>query len=398
MKSQIGTIFKKECARFFGDKTLMFTAVIMPGLLIYIIYSLMGSAMKDMIVKPSDDVTTVYVQNMPRSLEPLFDSLPYGFVADDFDQQEVMERLSDKENNEVMLIFPFGFDSLTAAYKAESGLPAPNVQIFYNSTNNGSSETYMALNSLLTVYENSISNMFDINYSEDEDAQFDQASEADAMGDLLSGLIPMLILVLLYSGCMAVAPTAIAGEKERGTIATLLVTPMKRSHLALGKITSLSLFSLMSGISSFLGIILSLPKLLLMDESIELGNSLLYTTTDYIVLLLIILSTVLVMVSVISLLSALAKDVKSAGTMLTPFMLIIMLAGLLPMINQGADPSPAYYLVPFYNSVEVMSHVFDYSVQQLPVVITFCSNLAYTGLSVFALTKLFNSERAMFGR
>ena len=43
---------------------------------------------------------------------------------------------------------------------------------------------------------------------------------------------------------MAVAPESIVGEKERGTIATLLVTPMKRSELAVGKVLSLSVIGL----------------------------------------------------------------------------------------------------------------------------------------------------------
>ena len=40
---------------------------------------------------------------------------------------------------------------------------------------------------------------------------------------------------------MSVAPESIAGEKDRGTIATLLVTPLKRTHLAIGKIISLAI-------------------------------------------------------------------------------------------------------------------------------------------------------------
>ena len=66
-------------------------------------------------------------------------------------------------------------------------------------------------------------------------------------------MMPLLILVFLFSGCMAIAPESIAGEKERGTIATILVTPIRRSELALGKIFSLSIIALLSGLSSTVG-------------------------------------------------------------------------------------------------------------------------------------------------
>ncbi|MFQ7035420.1 MAG: ABC transporter permease subunit [Candidatus Borkfalkia sp.] len=52
---------------------------------------------------------------------------------------------------------------------------------------------------------------------------------------------------------MGIAPESIAGEKERGTIATLLVTPIKRSELVVGKVLSLSALSSLSAISSFIG-------------------------------------------------------------------------------------------------------------------------------------------------
>ena len=69
-------------------------------------------------------------------------------------------------------------------------------------------------------------------------------------------IMPMLMVSFLFSGSMGVAPEAIAGEKERGTMATLLVTPINRAHIAIGKILSLSVIALLSGLSSFLGVIL----------------------------------------------------------------------------------------------------------------------------------------------
>jgi sodium transport system permease protein len=77
----------------------------------------------------------------------------------------------------------------------------------------------------------------------------------------------MLIIMFLFSGAMSIGPDSIAGEKERGTIATLLVTPVKRSEIAIGKVMSLSIISLFSATSSFIGIMLSLPKLLQMEET-----------------------------------------------------------------------------------------------------------------------------------
>ena len=123
-----------------------------------------------------------------------------------------------------------------------------------------------------------------------------------------------------------------------------------------------------------------------------------YTTSDYVALLLVIFASVLVMASAISLLSALAKDVKNAGTMITPFMLVIMLAGLLPMFQTSTPDNLVVYLIPFYNSIEVMTDVFAHSLNWTALLITLGSNIVYTGIAIWGLTRMFNSEKVMFSK
>ena len=396
--SNTWTIIRKEFARFFGDRQLVFTTVIMPGLLIYLIYSLMGVGIRNMETQGEQDLVTVHVENMPESMSALLaptDSsialLQHPFGQDDIDA------LQDKDINAVLIRFPLNFDSLVAAYTPQSGELAPNIEIYYNSANNAASRVYYAIDGALTAYENSQSNLFDINRADSEEQSFDQATDDQVVGDILSKLIPMLIIMMLFSGTMAIAPSAIAGEKERGTFATLLVTPMKRSELALGKIVSLSSIALLSGLSSFVGIALSLPKMI-SASSEEINIPFNYTTNDYVALLLVILASVLIMASAVSLLSALAKDVKNAGTMITPFMLVVMLAGLLPMFQTSTPDNMVVYLIPFSNSIEVMTDVFAHSLRWTPVLITLVSDIAYTGIAVFGLTRMFNSEKIMFSR
>ena len=56
---------------------------------------------------------------------------------------------------------------------------------------------------------------------------------------MITMMLPYLLLIFLFTGCVAITSESIAGEKERGTINTLLVTPTKRSYLAIGKIIAL---------------------------------------------------------------------------------------------------------------------------------------------------------------
>ena len=397
MKSNTLTIIKKEFARFFGDRQMLFTTVIMPGLLIYLIYSFMGMAMKKMATEGTNELVTLCVENLPASVAPLIDAIPANSVSQQAVSQEDIDGLEDKNLNVVLMRFPEAFDEKVANYDPQSGIAAPNVEIYYNSANNASSRVYHILEASLSAYEDQLSNRFDINRADSEGAAFDKASSDEMLGSILSKLIPMLILMLLFSGVMAIAPSAIAGEKERGTIATLLVTPLRRNELALGKVVSLSCIALLSGISSFIGIVLSLPKMIPTDAAgVELGLN--FTGSDYVVLLLIIFATVLIMASAVSILSALAKDVKNAGTMITPFMLVVMFCGLTPMFQNGAPESLTAYLIPFYNSIQVMTSVFAHEMKWIPVIVTLAANVVYTGIAVWVLTRMFNSEKVMFSK
>ena len=397
MKSNTWTIIKKEFARFFGDRQLLFTTVIMPGLLIYIIYSFMGTGMKKMATEGANEQVTLCVENLPESMAPLVDGVPFTVAVQQPVTQEDIDKLEDKNLNVVLIRFPEAFDEKVATYDPQSFEPAPNIEIYYNSANNASTRVFHMLQNSLTIYEEQLSNRFDINRIESVDDQFDMANQDDVLGDVLSKLIPMLILMLLFSGVMGIAPSAIAGEKERGTIATLLVTPMKRNELALGKVVSLSGMALLSGISSFIGIVLSLPKMIQADTAgVELGLN--YTGGDYAVLLITILATVLIMASVVSLFSALAKDVKNAGTMIVPFMLVVMFCGLTPMFQSSVPENLTAYMIPFYNSIQVMTSLFAHDMKWMPVVVMLASNVVYTGIAVWVLTRMFNSEKVMFSK
>lgn len=393
MKKDMLTIIRKEFARFFGEKRMVFTTMLMPGLLIYLIYTLMGQGMMQVFTADDSYALKVYERNLPQELIPVLEEISADWTrADEEDIEEIKSMIRDKEAD-VLIVFPENFVAEAEAYDVRQGGAAPNVEIYYNSTEPESAHAMSALSGLLNAYEDSMINKFDINAGETE---YNMATERDVTGQLFAMLLPMLLITFMYSGCVAVAPESIAGEKERGTIATLLVTPMKRSSLALGKIISLSCIALLSGISSFAGTLLSLPALLGGEETGMNAN--VYGFVDYALLLVIILSTVLVLVAVIAVVSAFAKSIKEAGTAISPLMILVMLVGLAPMLAGDGEKSLGVFLIPVYNSVQCMHGIFSFTYEPLQVVVTMLVNLVCTGLLAGVLTKLFNSERVMFTR
>lgn len=392
MRNNIMTIVKKELARFFGDKRLVFS-VLMPGLLIYVIYSFMGDALMKSFTADEDYVAKAYVRNMPAEFADTLNGMSADWtqVVTDADEEQVKADIENKEAD-VLLVFPEEFMSKIASYDVTTGEAAPNVEIYYNSADNESLAFQNMLVSFLDSFEASMTNKMDVNAG---DTKYDCASDEDITAQMFAMMLPLLLMTFLFSGCMSVAPESIAGEKERGTIATLLVTPMKRSALALGKVISLSTIALLSGISSFFGTMLSLPKL--MGGSMPGMSASVYSVTEYALLLGIILSTVLVLVSLIAVLSALAKTVKEAGTLISPMMILVMFISLMPMFAGESEKGMYQFMIPLLNSVQSMHGIFSFSYDMVQIVITIVANLVIAGILSFVLTKLFDSEKVMFG-
>jgi len=391
MKNNIFTIMKKELARFFGDKRMVFTTILMPGLLIYVIYSFMGDGMMESLMTDEEYVVKAYVENMPEELETTLGELSVEWTEIDADTDKEQLKLEIQEKTaDALVVFPEEFLAQVGTYDVTSGLAAPNVEIYYNSANTESANFRSIMVSILNSFESSLANKLDINAG---DAKYDWATEEDTFAQIFAMLLPMLLMTFLYSGCVAVAPESIAGEKERGTIATLLVTPMKRSSLALGKVFSLSIIALLSGISSFLGTFLSLPKL--MGGEI---NTNVYAMTDYVMLLGIVLSTVLLMVAIISVLSALAKSVKEAGSLVSPLMIVNVFVSLLPMMGGDGEKPLYHFVIPINNSVQCMHGIFSFNYDPMQVVITIVANIVAAGVLTVVLTKMFGSEKVMFGK
>lgn len=397
MRNNMMTIIKKELYRLLGDKKTLFTTIIFPGVMIYILYTFMGQGMMDSFTTDDDYHYEISVVNASEQMKPVLTQLSADFTyLTEADIEGVKEQIADKETD-LLMVYPEDFDEQVAVYDSQNvtaEYKAPEIEIYYNSTRTESAEAYQMVLSSCDTYESMLANKFDINRSEEK---FDLASKKDETGRFFSTMLPMLLMIFTFSGCMSVATESIAGEKERGTIATLLVTPMKRSHLALGKIISLGIIGLLSGMSSFLGTMLSLPKMYNgIADSKELLSADVYTAGDYLMLLVVILSTVLVIVGAISVVSAFAKSVKEAATAVMPLMIVVMVVAITSMMGNGAPSEWYLYLIPFYNSVQCMNGIFGFSALPVNVVITVISNVVYTLLMTGVLAKIFDSEKIMY--
>ena len=371
------TIIKKEFSRFFKDKRMLIT-ILLPGLLIYVVYSIMGTFFQQENKIDENFKPCAYVINMPADDLGVALSSVIEIPEENMDEQTAKKKV-EEGTLDLAIIFSENFD--ISDENAQN-----SIEIYYNSTNDNSVIGYEIVGYVLKAFEQP---KFTVNPI---GGVYDLATAEDFAKNILSTLVPMLMFALLASACVAVAPESIAGEKERGTMATMLITPVNRWEIALGKIISLSCFALISGLSSFLGVILSLPKL--MGGLVSADSVSYYNAGDYFMLFGIIISVVLVIISAFSVLSALSKSVKEAGAVISPCMIVIILLGLASMFITA--PAIGWYFIPLLGSGLAMSGVMSMTASPLGVVISILSNLIIAAAFIILLAFMFKSEKIMF--
>lgn len=386
------TIFKKEWDRVIKDKRLVITIMILPGLMIFLIYSFIGTALTNQF---SDEVYDIAIVNPQLSFKDIYEDYTLdselNLIAIDADEIATYQAKIDAEEWSLLIVFDENIDQY------DGNGEKPVVSIYSNPNDQASQVIASRFVECLIIYQESLS--YDL-FGDTSYFDFQQGGtpidEKDFMGTMMASLLPMLIIMFLFSGAMSIGPESIAGEKERGTIATLLVTPVKRREIAIGKVLGLSVLTLISATSSFIGIMASLPTLLQIEDSVSAN---IYEFGDYLMILIVLFSTVFVIVGIISIVSAYAKSLKEAGSLIMPIYILTILVAITSLFGDGATESWFMYFLPIYNSVQTLTAIFTFDPAVFSyLALTVLANLIYLSIFLIILNKMFNSEQIMFSK
>ena len=391
------TIFLKELKRVFTDKRMLIS-LFLPGVLIYFVYTLMGTVMTKVVTQSSTKDTNFQVAYTDNFNSAKADGqLPKLMTYVD----EVM-KASKNNNTATFKEFTTGeLDSykeelrqgkyhLVVAFtddfenKLGDATGANDIDIFYNGDSSASSDLYSYVSQVVSVAYT--------NYTVNKNGAISaNVGEKDMMAMKIAAMIiPMVTISILFSTVISLCPEAIAGEKERGTLASLLLTPIKRGEFVACKILSLSTTAIASGIVSFTGLILSIPKLMG-------GFNITISPLDGLLLFLLVVTVLLLFVAIGVFISALSNTVKEAAGYLSPIMIVFMLFGMAPSLF-GFDQ---WYLsfVPILNVCVSINALLNGAENLLLFFgLTVASTVLYTGLLMFGVTKLFNKERVVLGQ
>lgn len=222
------------------------------------------------------------------------------------------------------------------------------------------------------------------------------ADQRESWGAQIGGIVPYFIFILCLQGAMFPATDLGAGEKERGTLETLLISPIERYKLVLGKFFTIALAGLTSALitvssMAIWSIVLSqgVAAQIVVDIVSSIG------ILDFVLMFLMLVPVVGIFASILLSLSIYAKSFKEAQSYMGSLMMLIFLPIILSILP-GVELKGGWAWVPLTNVALAIKELVKGTMDYFQLFAIFGSTaiiaLALLGFCVY----WFNREKVLF--
>jgi len=214
---------------------------------------------------------------------------------------------------------------------------------------------------------------------------------------ILSRLLPYFMVLAILTGAMGLGAEITAGEKERSTIATLLVSQLSRTEIVLGKFLTVLTVSLTSSLLSAIGLLIGVRffggGLTPAGVSEAAVFRLDLPALGWMLVVLIPLAVILAALVII--VGTYARSQKEASTYLLPIYMVIVLVGMMSMTG-GMQFEGARYLIPIANALYALQGIIVGDLARASIVYTLVANVGCGMLLIAAAVRLFKREAVLF--
>ena len=204
----------------------------------------------------------------------------------------------------------------------------------------------------------------------------------------------LFIIMAITVSATYPATDATAGEKERGTLETLLTFPIKSRDIIIGKYLSVSLSSIITGVISLLLTdltLLFLPQMF----NIYKGMSLAFSVPMLLLALLIIVSFSMFISGLTIAIASKAKTFKEAQSSLTPLNFISFFPGMIAYFAE-IKSTVILSLIPFLNYSLIFTDVANNNINFMEILLMLASTIVLTSIVLYIIIKQYKSEKVLF--
>lgn len=395
----IGIVYRKEMLDSLRDRRTLISMVALPVLVMPLLMLTMGIVTAKVLGKAKEEIPKVMMlggTDSPRVTERLrsLERIEWVPAAPDFTNQ-----VSERTVRAAVLI-PDGFDAAV-----DAGDPT-TIEIYMHDGDVKSSFAAEAIQSFLREERNRMveerltaRNLRETFIRPFSTERLNVAPAAKVTANLLGGVLPYGVILLCLLGAMYPAMDLTAGEKERGTMETILCSPLSRTHLVLGKFFTVLTAALATALLSIASMTATFYVAKALLESAigdgEVALALSINPASMLVVFVMILPVATFFAAAQLAVALFAKSFKEAQTYLSPLMFIVIVPAMISMAP-GIELNTGLSLIPILNtslvSKEIMSGTYHWGYISL----IFLSSALYAAGALFVAVKLFERESVVF--
>ena len=275
------------------------------------------------------------------------------------------------------------------------------VEIYYKSSDL-MSKAKKRINNALDQYKNEVVSgrllRIDIDKNLLEPIQIidkDMSTKKETIGKALGGLVPYMLVIFIFLGAMYPAIDLGAGEKERGSLETLLSSPATKFEITVGKVMVVSLTGLVSGLISVVGI--TAPMYFIDNIPDQIKSTVLEIISPFMIISVIFLMIPIAIffASMLLSISFYARSFKEAQSLMGPLNIIIIVP-LMLTLGPGIEIDHVTALIPLVNVGLLTKEILAGSVEPIYFIETLSSLLFFAAIGIRFSVYWFNKENTIF--
>ena len=384
MKSNVGVVLKKELREMFRDKKSLAMMLIIPIMIPLLVMGM--SALFDMqINKPIEDYNHIgFAYELGDVEKSILDEMGIDYKTG------TEENLADLYENEELDLYVTKEDTN---------------YVFHSNQDEKSTYSEALVNSYFEAYKQYLQSVYLAQYEVPSEEVLniitygyakDDAQEASSnyFAKYITTYSFLFIIMAITVSATYPATDATAGEKERGTLETLLTFPIKSKDIIVGKFLGVSISSIITGILSLILMVASLGIANGMFDIYESVN-LIPSVGSLIYGLIVILGYSFLISGLCIAIASKSKTFKEAQSALTPLTFISFFPSMIAFMVE-IKTSAVLAIVPFLNFTLLFTDIVNGDINILYIALMFISSIVYIFVILSFIIRQYKSEKVLF--
>ena len=394
-------IFKKEFKELLRDKKTIIFMIGLPLLFFPLIFGAVIFFMSNAADKAENEILKYAIvgEAFAPEMAAQFSAQPDKFERVDIDNSIDYKALIKSETVDFVLVVPEGFNSEV--------LPSGQHTLNLYLNDAGLNRVVGRVSEIVDVYIDEFQStaFAQLGLNEDQQAALlapivlekqNVADDREVWGERIGGMLPYIIFILCLQGAMAPAADLGAGEKERGTLETLLISPMDRYKLVLGKFFTISCAGLITALitvssMAMWGIVLS--QGMAIEFVVEIMSMI--GIIDFVLIFLMLIPVVAIFAAVLLSLSIYARSFKEAQSYMGSLIMVVIFPVIIALMP-GVELKGGWVWVPLTNVALAMKELFKGTMDYFALFGIFTSTAVIAGALIAFCVHWFNKEKVLF--